>query len=551
MQRIFLTGLSGSGKSTVGRRVADLLNWDFIDTDDLLAEQAGLSTGQALTEYGEEHFRALESEVLRSAASRERVVIATGGGIVIAEANRTFLREQGLTVYLQVEVETAWARIQAHLKVDGKQAERPLVAGAHGDQRLRDLLATRSTWYEEAPVHIQTDTASLTDIAGQIFVKALVGGYLLTADSARISCNLRHANSVSQAIIEWGSLGQLSEALQVQGVQKRAFVVTDSAVGALYSKSVRTLLEQAGLEPQIFTVPAGESSKSLACFEQILDWLVKQQAERTDPLLALGGGVVGDLTGFVAACYRRGVPLVQIPTTLLAQVDSAIGGKTGINHPLGKNLIGAFYQPGLIFVDPAVLLTLPERAYREGWGEIVKYGVILDAELFTMLEERLPDLERRDADLLIQVVARCIRIKMDVVQSDERDGGLRNILNYGHTFGHALEAITEYGTWLHGEAVSIGMEVAGRIALARGLFTETELVRQRRLLQAIGLPIACPGVDGEALLAAMQNDKKVQSGRTRWILPTRIGHSQMYSDIPVEVVREAIAAVCQPLQVVL
>src|SRR6185312_11937627 len=196
-----------------------------------------------------------------------------------------------------------------------------------------------------------------------------------------------------------------------------------------------------------------------------------------------------------------------------------------------------------IFTDPAVLLTLPERAYREGWAEIVKTGVILDAELFALLEERLPDLERRDADLLAQVVARCIRIKMDVVQSDERDSGLRNLLNYGHTFGHALETITAYGTWLHGEAVSIGMEVAGRIAVERGLISEDDLTRQRKLLQAIGLPVECPGVDGEAILVAMQNDKKVLSGRTRWILPTSIGQARMYSDIPLETVRQAIAAV--------
>jgi shikimate kinase / 3-dehydroquinate synthase len=304
------------------------------------------------------------------------------------------------------------------------------------------------------------------------------------------------------------------------------------------------------LKPAFLTVPAGESSKSFRCFQQVLDWLVEQRAERLDPLIALGGGVVGDLVGFVAACYQRGVPLVQVPTTLLAQIDSAIGGKTGINHPLGKNLIGAYYQPTLTFVDPALLLTLSERAYREGWAEIVKTGVILDADLFTLLEERIADIERRDADLLTQVIARCIRLKMDVVQDDERDSGLRNILNYGHTFGHALEAITEYGTWLHGEAVSLGMEVAGRIAVTHNLITEEDLLRQRRLLQAIGLPVTCQAVDSEAILAAMQHDKKTRSGRTRWILPTQIGHAQMYTDVTIEEIRTAIAAVCQSRQVV-
>ncbi len=546
MQRIFLTGLSGAGKSTVGRHVASLLNWDFIDTDDMLTERAGTPVGQALASYGEERFRQLESEALREAASRERVVIATGGGIVISEANRAFLREEGLAVYLRVSVETAWQRIQEHLRAAGEPAYRPLVAGPDGQQRLRDLLTTRAAWYEQAPVHLTTDQLAPENAARQIIISALAGGQLLAADSVRVSSNLRLGGVVSQAVIEWGSFCQLPAALQTITTQKRVFIVTDSSVGALYAEAVRNLLEAAELEPFIFTVPAGEGSKSFTCFQQIIDWLVEHHAERSEPLVALGGGVVGDLTGFVAASYRRGVPLVQVPTTLLAQIDSAIGGKTGINHAKGKNLIGAFYQPTLIFADPAVLLTLPERAYREGWAEIVKTGVILDAELFTLLEERLADLERRDAALLAQVVARCIRIKMDVVQGDERDDGLRNLLNYGHTFGHALETITDYGTWLHGEAVSIGMEVAGRIAVGHGLISEADLVRQRNLLQAIGLPIACPGVDGEAILRAMQNDKKVLAGRTRWILPTRIGQAQMYADVPLELVREAIAAVCQP-----
>ncbi len=545
MQRIFLTGLSGAGKSTVGRRVATVLNWDFIDTDDVLAEQAGCPVGQVLTMYGEERFRQLESAALRAAASRERVVIATGGGIVIAEANRLFMREQGLVVYLRTSVETAWQRVQTHLRAEGEQAHRPLLAGDDGQQRLHELLATRAAWYEQARVEIATDEATSECIAQQVIVNALEQGQLLAEDSARISSNLRLTGAFSQAVIEWGSFCQLPEALEALGKRGRVFIITDSSVGALYADAAGMLLANEGVfRPYVFIVPAGEASKSLTCFQQIIDWLVERHAERSEPLLALGGGVVGDLVGFVASCYQRGVPLIQIPTTLLAQVDSAIGGKTGINHPQGKNLIGAYYQPGLI-VDPAMLLTLPERAYREGWAEIVKYGVILDADLFAQLEEHLPEIERREADLLTQVVARCIRLKMDVVQGDERDGGLRNILNYGHTFGHALEATTEYGTWLHGEAVSIGMEVAGRIAVARGLISQDDLLRQRQLSQAIGLPIACPGVDVEAILTAMQHDKKVQAGRTRWILPTRIGHAQMYSDVPLEQVRAAVEAVCQ------
>jgi 3-dehydroquinate synthase len=278
--------------------------------------------------------------------------------------------------------------------------------------------------------------------------------------------------------------------------------------------------------------------------QQIIDWLVEQKAERQEPIIALGGGVVGDLAGFVAACYQRGVPLIQIPTSSLAQVDAAIGGKTAINHPLGKNLIGAYYQPKLILVDPAFLLTLPPRMYREGWAEIVKYGIILDANLFDLLESQTSAIHSRDAELLTAIIARCVRLKMDVVQHDERESGLRTILNYGHTFGHALETLTDYGTWLHGEAVALGMEVAAQIAIAKGLLPTEDALRQRELLRTLDLPVHCQDVNSEAILTAMQRDKKVRAGRMRWVLPTCIGHAEVYDDIPIEVVREAIAAVC-------
>jgi 3-dehydroquinate synthase len=323
------------------------------------------------------------------------------------------------------------------------------------------------------------------------------------------------------------------------------FIVTDTKVGRLYSEPIQNLLQGAGFDPQVLTIPAGESSKSLEYWQQILNWLVENKAERQEALVALGGGVVGDLTGFVAACYHRGIPLIQVPTSLLAQVDSAIGGKTGINHTKGKNLIGAIYQPALIIVDPACILTLPDRVYREGWAEIVKYGVILDADLFKLLETHAPSLYARKGDALLvtKIITRCIQLKMDVVGADERDSGLRNILNYGHTFGHALEALTDYGTWLHGEVVSIGMEVAAQIAVSRGLLPSEDAMRQRRLLQALGLPISYSGVDTETILTAMQRDKKVRAGRMRWVLPTHIGHAEIYDDIPLEMVRDAIEAV--------
>ena len=542
MQRIFLTGLSGSGKSTVGRLLANLLGWKFVDTDELLSERSNMPVGQVLVEVGEERFRHMETEALIDAASQECIVIATGGGAVIAAANREFMREQGLTVYLQLPVETAWQRIQEHVRHTG--AVRPLVAGADGQQRLQNLYEARKAWYEQAAVHLNTEILTPAKVASRIVAAALAYGYLSSPSVPREVITQHLHTSTSQAIIEWGGLHHLPLTLRSYELQPRLFIVTDSEVGALYAQPLQEVLKDAGFVPHIFTIPAGESSKSFGCFQQIIDWLVEQKAEAKEAIIALGGGVVGDLTGFVASCYLRGVPLIQVPTTLLAQVDSAIGGKTGINHPLGKNLIGAFYQPKLIYVDPALLLTLPERVYREGWAEIVKYAIIMDADLFSILEQNIAAWQARDAGLLTAVVGRCIRMKMEVVQRDERDSGLRNILNYGHTFGHALEAITDYGTWLHGEAVAIGMQVASRIAVASGLLSPEEAQRQTRLLRAFGLPIRCSGVDIEAIMNAMQRDKKVRAGRTRWVLANQIGHVEVYSDIDAPVVRNAIVAVC-------
>ena len=544
MQQIFLTGLSGSGKSTVGRQVAELLRWDFIDTDTLLSERCGMPVGQVLVEYGEQRFRQMESEALISATVDKRVVIATGGGVIISEANRAFMREHGLTVYLETSVETAWQRVQEQIHQSGNDAVRPLVGETNGQQRLQDLYEVRKQWYEQAALCINTDKDLSDLVSRRIAAFALAGGYLNSSSLPQETVTLQLGKITSQAVVEWSGLGHLSLSLQAAGFSKRVFVVTDSDVGLLYIEPIQDLLADAGFVPRIFTIPAGESSKSLQHWQQILDWLVEQKADHQEAIVALGGGVVGDLAGFVAATYHRGVPLIQVPTSLLAQVDSAIGGKTGINHPLGKNLIGAFYQPQLIIVDPAFLLTLSERVYHEGWAEIVKYGMILDADLFEMLEEQTSLLHTRDATFLTRIITRCIQLKMDIVQRDERDGGLRNILNYGHTFGHALEATTEYGTWLHGEAVAIGMEVAGNIAVARGLLTIEHALRQQKLLEALDLPVRCPGIDTESILEKMLRDKKVRARRTRWVLPTNIGHAKVFDDIPLTLIQEAVAMVC-------
>jgi 3-dehydroquinate synthase len=306
----------------------------------------------------------------------------------------------------------------------------------------------------------------------------------------------------------------------------RALVVTDSNVGRLYGERTAASLSAAGFVPRTLAVAAGEQSKSLATLERVYDALVEAELDRGGAVFALGGGVVGDLAGFAAATYMRGVALVQIPTTMVAQVDSALGGKTAVNHLRAKNLIGAFYQPRLVVADVATLLSLPEREFREGLAEVIKYGAIMDAPMVEALERTLDAILRREPAALEEIVARSLHHKATVVASDTREGGLRKILNYGHTAGHALEASAGYGNLLHGEAVAIGMVAAGKLSQAFAGLGAAEAERLERLIARAGLPTAMPsGWRGEEFVRAMRLDKKRAGDEIEFVLLDRLGHA--------------------------
>jgi 3-dehydroquinate synthase len=290
----------------------------------------------------------------------------------------------------------------------------------------------------------------------------------------------------------------------------------------------------------VLTTPHGESSKCVQQAEYFWNKLLDLAADRQTLIAALGGGVVGDLAGFVAAGYARGLDWLQFPTTLLAQVDSSVGGKVGVNLPAAKNMVGAFWQPRGVVIDLHVLASLPDREYRSGLAEVVKYGVILDEEFFAYLEQHVAAINQRDLDVLQKVVARCCRLKADVVERDERETlGLRAVLNYGHTFAHAFETETSYGEFLHGEAVSIGMCCAARLARSLGRVKDGFVHRQQALLEALGLPVQPPRLQASQLLAAMRRDKKSAAGKLRFILPTRLGHVETVPDIDDHFIRVA------------
>ena len=334
--------------------------------------------------------------------------------------------------------------------------------------------------------------------------------------------------------VSTGSLSSVVDRLAAAvGKLTHAVVIADEAVVDPHANAVLdAFASTTGVRADLVAVASGEPSKSVAHAQQLWEKMLEFRADRKSCVVAIGGGVVGDLAGFIAATFARGIPFCQVPTTLLAQVDSSVGGKTGINLPNAKNMVGAFWQPATVVIDTDVLNSLPDREFVSGLAEVVKYGVIMDAEFFERLEVSVAEILARDPTTLRDVVARCCRLKADVVEADERETtGRRAILNYGHTFAHAFEAVGGYGQLLHGEAVSIGMVCASRLAERLGRVTKDDTQRQVDILEGMGLPTAVPDLDPDLLWNAMQRDKKVEHGNLRFILPTKIGHVESVPDV--------------------
>jgi len=343
-------------------------------------------------------------------------------------------------------------------------------------------------------------------------------------------------------VVASGALQSVGERLRELRLGSRAALVSDGAIMRLYGKTVVASLESAGFTVTTIDVPEGEAAKTLAVAEHCWDRLLTAGLDRTSTVLALGGGAVGDVAGFAAATYMRGINFIQLPTTVLAQVDASIGGKTAIDHPLGKNMIGAFHQPRLVVVDPAVARTLPEREFRSGLAEIVKHGIVLDADYFAELERDLAPLAARDLGVLERIIGGSCRLKASVVERDEREAELRHVLNYGHTIGHALEAATGYTRYAHGEAVSLGIVAEARLARRLGIADDETTTRQERMLETLGLPVRAPSIDVEPIVSAMGRDKKAKDGRVPFVLAPRIGAFRIVYDVPTSDIRAVIAS---------
>ena len=346
-----------------------------------------------------------------------------------------------------------------------------------------------------------------------------------------------------QIIIDSGSLSQIGNQIAKLNLGRKVLLISNPEIFSYYGETAIASLTTAGFEVYTHLIAAGEPYKTLASVRQIYDVAFENHFERSSTFIALGGGVIGDMTGFAAATWLRGINFVQVPTSLLAMVDAAIGGKTGVNHPQGKNLIGAFYQPKLVAIDPNVLKTLPTREFRAGIAEVIKYGIIWDADLFNKLEQAksIDSFAKIDPELLQTILVRSAKVKADVVSKDEKEAGLRAILNYGHTIGHAVESLTNYQSFVHGEAVAIGMVSAGKIATVMGNWSVQEAKRQDELIKKAGLPLKIPSqLNKQAIITALQSDKKVKAGKLRFVIPTEIGLATVTDKVSNKVIEQAI-----------
>ncbi len=562
-QRVVLVGLSGSGKSTVARQLAERLGWRAVDSDAILAQRAGKPIPRIFAEDGEAIFRALESAALADACREPRTVVATGGGVVTVEANWPVMRRDALVVHLAASPETLLCRLEEQAQRDGQEvAARPLLAGAEPADALGAMMVQRATAYARADVAL--DTEGRTPEAVAALIAALVGGEPAALWEDRFDT----AAHASHLAVGYGVLAQLPERIAARWPEGLSgiILITDERVDAALGDRVRGLLASSPFPLKAtLTVPAGEASKSLDQAAALYTALAAAGVDRKTAIIALGGGVVGDLAGYVAATYLRGLPLLQVPTTLLAMVDSSVGGKTAVDLPAGKNLVGAFYQPHLVLVDPACLRSLPEREMRSGWGEIVKHAFVEGSvpgvrapALLTTLRERAALLIAGDPLALTSVIARNVALKLAVVRGDEREEtGLRAILNTGHTAGHAIEAAAlakappgEETPLLHGEAVALGLRAEAALAAMLDACTADLPATYGALLDAFGLPRRAAdcglSLAIERVVPYIARDKKTVGGTTTWLLPTGGATEARVAprrDVPMDAVRAAMMEV--------
>ncbi|HXY58963.1 MAG TPA: 3-dehydroquinate synthase [Methylocystis sp.] len=558
-QCIVLVGMMGSGKTAIGSRLAARLGLPFVDADAEIAAAARLSIPEIFARFGESYFRDGERRVMFRLLHQGPAVVATGGGAFMNPRTRQRVRERGVSLWLDADHETLLKRVR-------RKNDRPLLQTADPAATLRKLMDERNPIYALADLRVVS-----RDDPQDVMVEAALDALdeslpALNETKSKESPTLmtqyaphpypapgapEHRESVRVAlgdrsydiVIGSGLLAEAGERIAALAPDSACAIVSDKNVAPLYLPALEASLKAAGLRSVAITVEPGEGSKTLSVFGEVLDNALAAKIERRDVVVALGGGVVGDLAGFVAASLRRGARFVQIPTSLLAQVDSSVGGKTGVNSRHGKNLIGAFHQPSLVLADVDALETLPLREFRAGYAEVVKYGLIGDRRFFEWLEADGDAVFRSKPEQICAIAVSC-KAKARIVARDETEQGDRALLNLGHTFGHALERLVDYDNarLVHGEGVAIGLVLAMRFSRALGFCPAQDAMRVERHLQSVGLPTRISDIPGwsvgpEAILEAMFQDKKVERGALTFVLARGIGEAFVEKSIEADKVR--------------
>ncbi len=528
-KNIFFTGFMATGKSRIGELTAVSLGRPFYDTDSWIEEKTGKKVSEIFSEEGEVRFRQLELEALQEISQQPEVVVALGGGTLAQSAAVDIVQKSGHLVCL-------WADEEVILERVNRKDSRPLLSGLDDyekREKIHSLMEARRPFYELADLKVE----SREQIPHHILTRRIIH-----------SLQLRESNPL---VVELGERSypiyigddfsdHIDSILEAAHCSGPALVLTDQNVKQSQRNFLSRVLTSLG-RCRVFFFKPGEDQKNLRSVNKLLSFMLRHFYPRSSTLVALSGGVVGDMTGFVAAIYMRGVDYIQMPTTLLAMVDSSVGGKTAVNHPLGKNMVGAFYQPKAVAISLSVLVTLPANEFLAGMAEVVKYAIIWDRGFMNFLLQNSERILNRDVEVLAPMIRRCCEIKATVVGQDEREDGIRAILNYGHTFGHAFEALLGYGNILHGLAVALGMRVAARLSVLLELWESEDEKVHNQLLDAFQLPKHLPyALEGESIWAAMELDKKNESGKRNFILPKKIGQVEKISGIDKAIVLHSL-----------
>jgi shikimate kinase / 3-dehydroquinate synthase len=529
---IIITGFMGTGKSDAGTILAQMLGRPFLDTDAMIVERSDMSIPEIWEHHGENYFRELEQQVCRELASRDGLVIATGGGAMVDDTNYQALKKGNTLLLLTATPEAIARRI-------GNDTSRPLLAG--NSDRITQLLAERAPAYNRIPNQVDTTHLTSHEAAAQIAA-------ILPQQFQQIETTPETQPQQSSIRIGRGLISDLGTQLRSLGTSGRIQLMMAAPIIDLYLPQIAAALERAELTWNLIPIRDGDKEKNLNQVQEVLMALSANGAARDSVAVTIGGGVTGDLGGLAASIYMRGMGFVQVPTTLLAQVDASIGGKVGVNLPAAKNLVGNFYQPTLILSDPCTLRTLPPQELANGMAEVIKTAILGSQDLFDLLCSRLSkpqEQSRFDIDFLEQCVSACVSIKATIVEQDPKERGQRRVLNLGHTAGHALEAIAGYQGLSHGEAVAIGFVIAATISLRRRLVDESFVKTVLELNRCYGLPSCPPEFNTDEFLTSLHLDKKKKAGRLRFVLPCGIGICDLVDDVTDDEVLSAMKEIAQ------